>query len=131
MTWGKVAVWCFLVAGFLFFAGQSVYKKATVDRALKKPPAPVPAHVRTEIGAIRQRLATGQDVWMQQMFPEGQLFSHSFYGFTLVNVALANPGDVGFRREAVEELERLIPLVKTLGERAPYDVSGRLVSGEA
>ena len=126
-TWCGIVVRCLLLGSCLFVAGHLVYNKTTADTIEKHPPVSVPGHLRTKIGLIRERLAAGQDVWMQRMFPEGQLFSHSFYGSTLVNVALANPGDAGFRQEALAELERLIPLVKALGERPPYDVSGKLV----
>lgn len=51
---------------------------------------------------------------MGKMFPEGRLFSYSFYGFCLVNMALSIPEDHQFRVMAIEEIEKLLANIGAL-----------------
>jgi len=57
---------------------------------------------------------------MQRFFFEGRLFSHTFYGFALVNMATAAPGDAAAREHALAELERLLPIAEAQIEQPPF-----------
>lgn len=57
---------------------------------------------------------------MQRLFPEGRLFSYSFYGFALVNMATADPSDASFRDFVLQELERLVPIVQEQADQPPF-----------
>jgi len=71
----------------------------------------VPLEARAQLRSIRKRLARGEADDMNWFFPEGRVFSYGFYGFSLVNMATATPGDAEFRANAIAELERVIPIV--------------------
>jgi len=85
-----------------------------------------PAAVAPDLASIQQRLAAGQDQRMHALFPEGRLFSHSFYGFTLINLSAANPQDVAFRQHTLAELAGQIPQVEALATQPPYDTAKNL-----
>jgi hypothetical protein len=121
---GAFAFRLFLLFSFLFFGVPWLYTAWTMDGDVLY--RTTPSRCYSTLRSIRQRLEAGNDVRMQRVFPEGQLFCHSFYGFTLVSIALANPGDAGFQREAITELERIIPIVESLGNRPPYSMSAQL-----
>ena len=95
----------FLLASFLWFAIPWLFTLSTVNGTTCFQPAP--AATRHDLASIRNRLAAGDAQRMHHLFPEGRLFSYSFYGFTLINLATANPHDTSFRNETLEELERL------------------------
>jgi hypothetical protein len=109
----------FLLVSWLWFAVPWLWTLGTVDG--RDCYHMTPAGAGADLRGIRERLAAGQDERMHRLFPEGRLFSHSFYGFTLVNLAAANPGDAGFRREVLVELPGLITRTEELGAAAPFD----------
>ena len=67
-----------------------------------------PAAAKASVRAISRRLAGGQAETMQKIFPEGRLFSHSFFGFSLVNMAVNEPPNSEFTKTAIEEIEELL-----------------------
>jgi hypothetical protein len=58
---------------------------------------------------------------MGRVFPEGRLFSYSFYGFSLVNMALSVPEDSQFTKMAIEEIEKLLPKIEALADEEPFN----------
>ncbi|GAF70810.1 unnamed protein product, partial [marine sediment metagenome] len=58
---------------------------------------------------------------MQKIFPEGRLFSHSFYGFSLVNMVLSKPGDSEFRKMAIGDIEKLLGVIEGMVDEEPFD----------
>src|SRR4051812_47234670 len=93
----------FVLASWLWFAVPWLWQLATVNGEACYHMTP--AGARADLKSIRQRLEAGHDERMHALFPEGRLFSHSFYGFTLINLSAANPQDATFRAETLEELE--------------------------
>ena len=87
---------------------------------------PPPDAVMRDLTSIRRRLDTGEAQKMG-IFPEGVLFSHSFYGFALINVAVQRPDDAAFRTHVLSELERLIPIAERLADDPPFHVCRGLV----
>jgi len=81
----------------------------------------VPRAAKRSVRAIRRRLARGEGDAMQKIFPEGRLFSHSFYGFSLVNMVLTEPEDSGFRKTAIEGIEKLLAVVEGMVDEGPFD----------
>jgi len=81
---------------------------------------PVPLEAKAQLRAIQRRLWKGEDRAMGRVFPEGLLFSNSFYGFCLVNMALAEPKNRQFTQEALREIERLLPKVEGFVEEEPF-----------
>lgn len=73
-----------------------------------------------QLRSIARRLTPERAMAMGEIFPEGRLFSWSFYGFALVNMATALPDDEDFRQHALDELERLIPIVEGLAAEPPF-----------
>jgi hypothetical protein len=63
---------------------------------------------------------------MGKIFPEGYLFSNTFYGFSLINMAVAQPRDSDFSNMARSELERLIPLAEEAAVSPPFDENKNL-----
>ncbi|MHC5058532.1 MAG: hypothetical protein ACYTKD_28065 [Planctomycetota bacterium] len=81
---------------------------------------------RAQLRSIRLRLERGAADDMNRFFPEGRLFSYGFYGFALVNVATASPGDAEFRAHALAELERIIPIMEAEIDAPQFRVSSNL-----
>jgi hypothetical protein len=75
---------------------------------------------RAQLRGIQRRVHCGDAVNMNRFFPEGEFFSYSFYGFTLVNMALAEPDDRAFRQKAREELTWLIATAEKLTNKPPF-----------
>jgi linalool dehydratase/isomerase-like protein len=75
-----------------------------------------PPGARRQLASLRRRLDAGEAARMQSFFPEGRLFSYSFYGLAVVNVASAAEPDSDWRRWAVGELEWVIPEVTRCAE---------------
>ena len=119
-TPGAVVLRCFLVASWLWFAVPWLWTLCSIDGASCYHMTPAAADA--DLRSIRERLSSRQDQVMQRLFPEGRLFSHSFYGFTLINLAADNPQDRAFRQYAISELTRLIPRMEALAPEAPFDV---------
>ena len=119
-----VVVRGFLLASWLWFAVPWVWGICRLDG--EKCYHMTPASAAAELKSIRVRLAAGQDERMHALFPEGRLFSHSFYGFTLVNLAAANPQDGAFRQQVLAELEALIAHAEELGKQKPFDACAKL-----
>jgi hypothetical protein len=109
----------FLLLSWLWFALPWLWTLFSLDGA--DCYRLTPAAVRADLRAIRSRLLAGDDRVMHRLFPEGRLFAHSFYGFTLVNVAAANPEDREFRQHVLAELARLIPQTEALAAAPPFD----------
>ena len=64
---------------------------------------------------------------MNRLFPEGRLFSYSFYGFSLVNMAVSDAEDSDFREHARRELERIIYVVEDMADAPRFQSARRLV----
>jgi len=109
----------FFFVSFLWFTVPWLWTLCTLDAAdcYHLTPDAVSADLRS----MRSRLAAGDDQAMHRLFPEGRLFSHSFYGFTLVNVAVSNPQDRAFRQHTLAELTRLITITEYLSAQPPFD----------
>ena len=119
-----VVVRCFLLVSWLWFAVPWVWGMVWLDG--ESCYHMTPASAAADLKSIRVRLAVGQDERMHALFPEGRLFSHSFYGFTLINLAAANSQDGAFRQQVLTELEALIPHTEKLGEQKPFDADAKL-----
>jgi hypothetical protein len=72
------------------------------------------------ISSIRNRLACHEAELQGRLFPEGRLFSRSFYAFSLVNIGLAPGTSTQFRESARAELKDLIADVEPLCKEAPF-----------
>ena len=81
---------------------------------------PPPLEARAQLRSIRARLQRGGADAMNYLFPEGKLFSWSFYGFSLVNVATATPEDAALRPFARAELERVIRMVEAEADAGQF-----------
>jgi hypothetical protein len=114
----------FLLVSWLWFAAPWIWNVCRVNG--EDCYHMTSAKAAADLKAIRQRLLAGQDERMQVLFPEGRLFSHSFYGFTLVNLAAANPQDEAFRRQVLTELEELIPHAAKIAAQKPFDAGAKL-----
>ncbi|MEI8194988.1 MAG: hypothetical protein WCI73_03670, partial [Phycisphaerae bacterium] len=114
-----VVLRCFLLASWLWFTLPWFWTLCTVDGTACYHLTP--AAVGSDLRSIRARLSAGHDQSMHRLFPEGRLFAHSFYGFTLLNLAAANPQDHAFRQQTLAELARLIPLTEALATQPPFD----------
>jgi len=82
---------------------------------------PISLEGRAQVRAIQRRLSSGEDKAMGKIFPEGQLFSRSFYGFCLVNMVLSEPEDSQFKTMAIEEIEKLLPKIDALVGEVPFE----------
>ncbi len=80
---------------------------------------------RALLRGLERRIDDGEQARMRRIFPEGGLFTLSFTGFSLVNMAVARPGDEAFRAHARDEVKAL--LEKTDAERdvSPFSSWGR------
>jgi len=79
-----------------------------------------------QLCSIQQRLARGEAEEMDRLFPEGKLFSYSFYGFSLVNLATANPQELAICEVAKAELERILPIVEAEVDAPAFAASRHL-----
>ena len=114
-----VLVRLFVLASVLWFVLPWVIGLAVV-LARDVPPTHGLAEY-AQLRAIRTRLERGEAEFMGQLFPEGRLFSYTFYGFALVNMAVSAPENLQFKALAVQELERLIPIAEHLANQPPFD----------
>ncbi|MHC4744688.1 MAG: linalool dehydratase/isomerase domain-containing protein, partial [Planctomycetota bacterium] len=126
----------FLFFSILAFAVSWCIGTVVVSRANWHGPAPDAA--KASVRAIQRRLARGEADTMQKIFPEGRLFSHSFFGFSLVNMALNEPPNSAFTRMAVEEVENLLAAVESMVDQPPFDIckdmtpkGGIIIAGQA
>lgn len=85
-----------------------------------------PPEARAQLRSIQRRLKPAAAERMAACFVEGRLFCYSFYGFTLVNMATADPGNAEFRRLAISELERIIRIVETMASQPPFDMAAQI-----
>ena len=81
----------------------------------------IPFEAKCQLRGIQRRLSRGEAKIMGKIFPEGRLFSYSFYGYCLVNMALSEPEDSQFRKMAIREMEKLLPVVEGLLEEEPFN----------
>ena len=122
---GAVLVRVFFAGLLLWFIVPWMTGLVTVSE--ERWAGPPPAEARAQLRSIQRRLARGHARAMGGVFPEGELFSHSFYGFALVNMALGQPDDAEFAAMARGELQRVIPSVESLARGGPFHTSRNLV----
>jgi len=104
-----------LVFAIFWFIGTVVVSRANWH-------GNAPAAAKASVRAIRRRLAEGQADAMQKVFPEGRLFSHSFFGFSLVNMALSEPLNSEFTKTAIEQIEKLLTVVEGMVDEEPFNM---------
>lgn len=98
----------------------------------------VPWEAKEQLRSIRHRLEASDTNRMNEMFYEGKLFTYTFYGFSLVNTATANPSDAEFKKFARQEIVSLLPkIVRELDSpqfspnRNLKPVGGVILAGQA
>ena len=104
-----------LAFAFFWFIGTVVVSRANWH-------GPAPAAAKSSVRAISRRLAHGEADTMQKIFPEGRLFSHSFFGFSLVNMALNEPPNSEFTSKAIEEIEKLLTAIEGMVDEDPFSI---------
>jgi hypothetical protein len=86
----------------------------------------VGADVLPQLGHIKQRLVAGDGDRMQQLFPEGWLFSHVIYGYSWVNVGLT---DASRRAQAIQEVQWTLAQTDTPQALAPFQQDTQVPHG--
>jgi len=126
----------FLFLSILVFAISWFIGTVVVSRANWRGPAPAAA--KSSVRAILRRLARGEGDTMQKIFPEGRLFSHSFFGFSLVNMALNETPNSEFTRTAIREIEKLLTAIDGMVDKDPFSAckditprGGIIIAGQA
>lgn len=104
-----------LVFAIFWFIGTVVVSRANWHGS-------APAAAKSSVRAISRRLAEGEAQTMQKIFPEGRLFSHSFFGFSLVNMAVSEPLNAEFAKTAIEEIEKLLAVVEGMVDEEPFNI---------
>ncbi len=79
-----------------------------------------------QLRAVKRRLNSGEPVLQMMIVPEAGMFVYSFYGYSLVNMALDRPGDEKFREQARFELERVIKTISSLAARPPFNINDKI-----
>jgi hypothetical protein len=120
-TPGSLLVCGFVLALLLWWTGTWIW--GLVSTSEEKWNGPPPLEADAQWRALRDWVGSDQAIRMGKFFPEGRLFTFSFYGFALINMATARPDDAEFRAEIVKELERLIPIVTDLEDELPFSVN--------
>ena len=82
-----------------------------------------PFEAFAQMQSIRSRLTPRAAEAMGALFVEGRLFTYSFYGFSLINMASADPENAAFRSEVLAELEQLIGEAVRLGTERPFNTA--------
>jgi hypothetical protein len=126
----------FLFLSILVFAISWFIGTVVVSQANWHGPAPAAA--KSSARAILRRLARGEGDTMQKIFPEGRLFSHSFFGFSLVNMALNETPNSEFTRTAIREIEKLLTAIDGMVDKDPFSAckditprGGIIIAGQA
>ncbi len=106
ITPGGIVLRAFLLASILWFFVPWFWNLLTVSGCGFFDGTP--ASAERQLASLHRRLETGEPGFMQKLHPEGRLFCHSFYGFSVVNVAVSTTPGSDLRRWAVRELEWVI-----------------------
>ncbi len=123
-TPGALLLYGFVLALLIWWAGGWICGLVSIS-AEKWNGAP-PREARAQLRALQSWINPDQAIRMGKAFPEGRLFTYSFYGFALLNMATARPDDAEFHAEALAEMERIIPIVTALGNELPFSASASL-----
>ncbi|HEY4221076.1 MAG TPA: hypothetical protein VGO62_07030, partial [Myxococcota bacterium] len=78
---------------------------------------------RAALRGLERRVDDGEQARMRAIFPEGGLFTLSFTGFSLVNLAVQNPNDKALREHAKSELKKLLALSGAEAKVPPFSSS--------
>lgn len=108
-----------LVAAILVVTGTVLVRLHTAG-PLSRPPDTVVSEALPRLAFLRDSLEHGSAEEMQQIFPEGYLFSHLLYGLSWVQVGLRSPA---VRPRAVAEARWALSHVDSPAGRAPFDAS--------
>lgn len=73
-----------------------------------------------DLRSLERRIEQGAADDMRAKFPEGGLFTLSFTGFALLNVATAHPDDAALRVRTRDEVAHLLALSEQEREQAPF-----------
>jgi hypothetical protein len=73
-----------------------------------------------DVRSLERRIDAGAADDMRAHFPEGGLFTLSFTGFALVNIAVSHPDDAALRASTRDELAHLLALSEREREQAPF-----------
>ncbi|OUC11937.1 MAG: hypothetical protein B0A82_24850 [Alkalinema sp. CACIAM 70d] len=84
------------------------------------------ADVLPQLNNIKQRLQAGEGDRMQALFPEGYFFSHAIYGYSWVNVGLANES---LRQRAIAEVEWTLEKLDSDKGRRPFQFQTQVPNG--
>ena len=79
-----------------------------------------------QLRSVRRRLNSGEPVLQMMIVPEAGMFVYSFYGYTLINMAIDRPGDETLRSQARAELERLLATIADLASKPPFNINDKI-----
>ena len=115
----RLLVRAVILAWTVIFGATHVLEVAIPDQ-----PGKISVDTRMQLRWIARSITDFDADLAQKHFPEGELFTHEFYGLALENVAetTRDPEDIAF---AAREVRAMLPKIDALLTHAPFDQMAR------
>lgn len=127
VTPGQIVFHIFLLAVIALFSWSLI--SGLLANADPLFPSLPPGEVETHLRAVERRVHAGEDAMQLFIVPEGAFLANVFYGYSLINLAVANPQDSALRNKTIAEIESI--LTKTYQYRSvkPFSQTGKSLPG--